>query len=70
MMKICRFCLLEDEEYLIPVADASELAIDIEEVALFSGIRVSNSVLVECPTLTRTSRAYLHLTFLCKTDRR
>uniref|UniRef100_A0A182P537 ZAD domain-containing protein n=1 Tax=Anopheles epiroticus TaxID=199890 RepID=A0A182P537_9DIPT len=51
MMKICRFCLSQDEAYLIPVVDASDLEIDVQEMALLSGIQIvveSHAMCLEC----------------------
>uniref|UniRef100_A0A182K4R2 ZAD domain-containing protein n=1 Tax=Anopheles christyi TaxID=43041 RepID=A0A182K4R2_9DIPT len=66
MLKICRFCLCQDEAYLIPIGDASELAINIEDVALFSGIPINEynktayAMCLECTNMLKTCSSFRH----------
>ncbi|XP_053659874.1 PR domain zinc finger protein 5-like [Anopheles marshallii] len=41
MFNICRFCLCQDEAYLIPLTSLSEFAITMQDLVLFSGIQIN-----------------------------
>lgn len=49
MVNICRFCLSEDENYLIPVQDVLDFELTIEDLVRFTGIQVT--VALRAPTL-------------------
>ncbi|XP_052889649.1 zinc finger protein 1-like [Anopheles moucheti] len=64
MFSICRFCLCQDEAYLIPITSLSEFAITMQDLVLFTGVQINaDQAVTYAMCLECTNKLKISVTF-------